>query len=81
MNSVCAVARDRGQHERAATMIGAAEAMVETQGAAWPPDERVHYEQTVNTLSEAMSPSDFARARARGRSMTAAEAVAFALES
>lgn len=79
LNSLSAVARDRGQLERAATMIGAAEAMVEAQGAAWPPDERQHYEQTVAALSEAMSPDLLGRARSRGRSMSASEAVAFAL--
>lgn len=81
LNSLSAVARDRGQLERAATMIGAAEAMVEVQGAAWPPDERPHYEQTLTTLSEAMGPGDFERARTRGRSMSPAEAVAFALKT
>jgi tetratricopeptide (TPR) repeat protein len=81
LNSLSAVARDRGQLERAATIIGAAEAMVEAQGAAWPPDERLHYEQTMTTLSEAMSSGDFERARAKGRSMSSSEAVAFALET
>ena len=80
LNSLSAVARDRGQLERAATMIGAAEAMVEAQGAAWPPDERPHYEQTLATLSEAMSSGEFERARAKGHSMSSSVAVAFALE-
>jgi len=81
LNSLSAVARDRGQLERAATIIGAAETMMQAQGAAWPPDERVHYEQTLTTLSQAMSPGDFERARAKGLSMSASEAVAFALKT
>lgn len=80
LNSLSAVARDRGHLERAATIIGAAEAMVEAQGAAWPPDERLHYDQTVTILSEAMSSGDFECARSNGRSMSSSEAVAFALD-
>jgi len=79
LNSLSAVARDRGELERAATMVGAAEAMVEAQGAAWPPDERAHYEQTVTILAESMDSSEFERVRAIGRSMSPSEAVAFAL--
>ena len=79
LNSLSAVARDRGQLERAATMIGAAEAMLKAQGAAWPPDERRHYEDTVTTLSGAMSSDEFERARAKGRSMSSSEAITFAL--
>jgi hypothetical protein len=79
LNSLAAVARDRGEHERAATLIGAAEALVEAQGAAWPPDERVHREQTVATLTEAMGAEEFERVRAAGHALPTREAVDFAL--
>jgi hypothetical protein len=48
-------------------------------GGAWPPDELVHYEQTVATLSNAMGTAEFERLRAWGRSLTTAEGVHFAL--
>jgi len=79
LNGLAAVAAERGELERAATLIGAAEAMLETQGAAWPPDERPHYERTVTLLGEAMGPPAFERARAAGRSMSSRETVDFAL--
>ena len=79
LNSLAAVARDRSEHERAATLIGAAEALVEAQGAAWPPDERVHYEQTVATLTEAMGAAEFERLRAAGHALPTHAAVDFAL--
>jgi tetratricopeptide (TPR) repeat protein len=79
LNGLAAVARDRGQFERAMTMIGAAEAMVEAQGAKWPPDESVHYQQTLSTSGARLSSEEFERARALGRSMNASEAVRFAL--
>jgi len=79
MNGFAAVARDRGEFERAATLIGCADAALEAAGGAWPPDELVHYEQTVATLTEKMGSEEFERVRAAGHSMTLPEAVEFAL--
>jgi tetratricopeptide (TPR) repeat protein len=79
MNGLAAVARDRGEFERAATLIGIADAAMEATGGAWPPDERVHYDQTVAALAEAMGAAEFARVRAAGHTMPTSEAVAFAL--
>lgn len=79
LNGLAAVAAERGDHERAATMLGAADAMLEEQGAAWPPDERVHYERTVANLIEASGAEAYADARAAGRGMSSSEAVEFAL--
>ncbi len=79
LNGLAAVATDRGELERAATLIGAADAAIESAGWAWPPDERAHHERTVATLIQAMGSVEFERARAVGRSMTASEAVDFAL--
>ena len=52
---------------------------METAGGAWPPDEMVHYERTVVTLTEAMGSVEFERARAAGHAMTTSEGVDFAL--
>jgi tetratricopeptide (TPR) repeat protein len=79
LNGLAAVAAERGRLERAATLIGAAEAMVEAQGAEWPPDERPHYEHTLATLAEGMDPEELDRVRGEGKTLAPAEAVAAAL--
>lgn len=79
VNGLAAVTVDRGEFDRAATLIGIADATMEAAGGAWPPDELVHYERTVATLTEAMGSAEFERARAAGRSMTTSEAVDLAL--
>ncbi len=79
LNGLAATAACRGAFERAATLIGAADATIEAAGGAWPPDELAHYERTVATLTRAMGPAGFERARSAGRSMTTPEAVGFAL--
>jgi hypothetical protein len=65
INGLAAVAKDRGEFDRAATLIGVADATMEAAGGAWPPDELVHYERTVATLTEAMGSAAFERARRR----------------
>lgn len=79
LSGFAAIATDRGEFERAATLVGAAEAMMEAQGAAWPPDERRHYERMLSALPESMGATAFARARAAGQSKSRPEAVAYAL--
>ena len=79
VSALAAVATERGELERAATLVGAAEAMMEREGAAWPPDERPHYERTVATLTHAMGSAEFDRVRAVGHAMSEAETVDFAL--
>jgi tetratricopeptide (TPR) repeat protein len=79
VSGLAAVATERGEFERAATLVGAAEAMMEAQGAAWPPDERPHYERTVAKLAEAMGRVEFERVRTAGQSLASREAVDFAL--
>ncbi len=79
LSGFAAIATDRGQFERAATLVGAAEAIMEAQGMAWPPDERPHYERMLAVLPDAMGPTEFENARLAGRSMAPLEAVAYAL--
>jgi len=54
MSGLASIATERGDFERAATLVGAAEAIMEAQQMAWPPDERPHYEQLLADLPEAM---------------------------
>ena len=79
ISGLAAIATQRAEFERAATLVGAAEAIMEAQNMAWPPDERPHYERMLADLPTAMGPDAFDRARARGRSMSTSEAVEFAL--
>jgi hypothetical protein len=78
-SGLAAIAAERGQLERAATLVGAAEAIMEAQGMAWPPDERPHYERLLAVLPERMGLAAFEEARASGRSMPISDAVALAL--
>ena len=76
---LAAIATERGQFERAATLLGAVETMMEAQHMEWPPDERPHYEKMLADLPRAMGGAEFERARSAGQSMSAADAVAMAL--
>ena len=79
ISGLAAIATDRREFERAAILVGAAEAIMEAQQMAWPPDERPHYERMLAALPEALGWAEFERARAAGRSMTPSDAVEFAL--
>ena len=79
VNALAAVAKDRGDFDRAASLIGIADATMEASGGTWPPDELVHYEQTVATTAQAIGSERFERARAWGRSLPTPEGVRFAL--
>ena len=76
---LAAIATERGQHERAATLLGAVETMMAAQHMEWPPDERPHYEKMLADLPAAMGDGEFEAARSAGRAMSAADAVELAL--
>lgn len=80
-NGLAAVTAARGDLERAATLLGFAEAGIEAAGSEWPADERAQYETTIELLEAGPTPAVLARARAAGRTMSTSEAVAFALAS
>ena len=79
ISGLAAIATDRGEYERAATLIGAAESIMEAQHMAWPPDERPHYERMLAVLPGSMGSAEFDRARAAGGAMPPTEAVDYAL--
>ncbi len=78
-SGLASIAVERGDFERAATLVGAAEAQMEAQHMAWPPDERPHYERLLADLPGAMGKAEFERVRATGYSMPTADAVDLAL--
>ncbi|HUG49145.1 MAG TPA: tetratricopeptide repeat protein [Candidatus Limnocylindria bacterium] len=79
ISGLAAIALERGEHERAARLLGAVEAMMEAQKMEWPPDERPHYEHMLRELPVAMGADTFDRARASGRALSPSEAVVLAL--
>jgi tetratricopeptide (TPR) repeat protein len=79
ISGLAAISTDRRDFERAAILVGAAEAIMEAQHMAWPPDERPHYERMLAVLPKAMGSAEFERARTAGHSMGSSEAVDFAL--
>jgi non-specific serine/threonine protein kinase len=81
VSGLAAVATDRGDFDRAAMLLGAAEAMMEREKADWPPDERPHYERMLSRLPRGLGPDMFDVLRAKGRAMSTDDAVAYALES
>ena len=77
-NSVAATAAALGRLERAATILGFAEAGIERAGGEWPPDERQQRDGTIATLEAGLEPSVLEAARSAGRAMGTEEGVAFA---
>lgn len=78
-SGLAAIAVERGDLGRAATLIGAAEAHLATANMAWPPDERPHYERTLALLTDRLPPDALAAARGRGAAMSGQTAIDFAL--
>ena len=81
LNGLAACAALLGHSQRAATLVGAADAAMASAGGAWPPDELVHYNRTVEMLKEGMGAAGFEESRAVGRALADSEAVGFALGS
>jgi tetratricopeptide (TPR) repeat protein len=79
LNSVAAVTAAQGRDERAAVLLGFADAALERAGGEWPADERVQHDETASLLSERMGAEAFQRAVTRGGAMTEAEGLVFAL--
>ena len=81
MNGMAAIHALRKKYDLAAVLVGATEALLEAANLAWPPDERIHYDNTVAALSEAMGSSVFEAARQIGRTKSKHEAVELALKA
>jgi tetratricopeptide (TPR) repeat protein len=79
INGLAAVTAAKGEHERAATLIGIAEGLMERAGGEWPADERKQYEGTLAALATGLASAMVDRRRANGGAMTLDEGVAYAL--
>jgi non-specific serine/threonine protein kinase len=78
LSGLASIALERGDAQRAATLIGAAEAYMEATNMAWPPDERPHYERLLERLPQVMGAAGFEAARAAGRGLDLPSAIALA---
>jgi hypothetical protein len=75
LNGLAAIAVETGEFERAATLLGAAAALQEQQGNAWPPDEAPHFERSRAAVTQALDHDQLGRAWSAGRRMPSAHAV------
>jgi non-specific serine/threonine protein kinase len=73
-----AVAQERLGH--GAQLMGAAEGLLDTIGAAWPPPYVASRERTQTAICAALGEANFTAAREEGRSMPLEEAIAYALK-
>jgi hypothetical protein len=80
VNGLAAVIAAKGDHVRAATVLGFAESTLAGAGGEWPPDEREQYDGTLATLEAALSREALADARATGAAMSVDDATAYAMD-
>jgi tetratricopeptide (TPR) repeat protein len=73
-NQLAAIDAQAGAASRAATLLAAAERMIEEQRAEWPPDEAPVFEQTRRTCEQSLGEAGFRQAWARGAGMSWREA-------
>lgn len=78
LNSLAAIAVDRGDLATAAQLLAAAEALQAQIGAEWPPDERPQFDRSREAARAGLSADEFERCWKAGGRMSLAEAVAFA---
>jgi tetratricopeptide (TPR) repeat protein len=74
------IAVAQNQTQRAACLLGAAEALRESVDSPMTANERIEYDQNVATLRAQMDAQELAVAWAEGRAMTMEQAIQFALE-
>lgn len=74
------IAVERGETDRAARLLAAAETLREWSGSAMLSYERAEFDAAVGRLRASMSSDTFEAAWAGGRAMSVGDAVAFALE-
>jgi tetratricopeptide (TPR) repeat protein len=79
LNGLGAVMAAEGDLIPAATVLSAAAAALERGGGEWPPDELEQYNETLVTIGT-LPPEELEQARARGATMTRAQAVEYALQ-
>jgi non-specific serine/threonine protein kinase len=70
----------QGEAEWGATLLSAAESLIQSTGGAWWPADRVEVEANQEIIRSALSESELTAAQKKGKAMTLEEALTFALE-
>jgi tetratricopeptide (TPR) repeat protein len=71
----------KGESQWGATMLAAAESLLQVTGGAWWPADRIEVEQNQEIIRSALNEAELVEAQERGRAMTLEQALAFATES
>ena len=79
LNGLAAVTAARGRAERAAVLLGAADALMERAGGGWPPDELEQHDQTRAALTRDLPSDQLERATVRGQGLPPDAMVNYAL--
>lgn len=79
LDGLGAVSLAIGDLERAAKLVGAAEAVADASGAFLDPSERALHEQTASALQRDLAPESLRVASLSGRAMTLDDAITYAL--
>jgi hypothetical protein len=79
LEGLACVAAARQQPQRAAVLLGAAEAIRERAGTPLPPQERVDVDRATDAAVSALGREAFTKALERGRRMSIEEATGYAL--
>jgi tetratricopeptide (TPR) repeat protein len=80
LNGLAAVTAAQDRAERAAVLLGIADAALENAGGEWPADERVQHDETAALLSERLGREEYERAWRSGHAMPAEAGTEFALQ-
>ncbi|MBI1741438.1 tetratricopeptide repeat protein [Candidatus Acetothermia bacterium] len=78
LEDIADLAAAKGELERAARLLGAAEALRHAIGASLSPSSRADYDRIVTAVRAGLGEEAFAAARAHGRAMTLEQVIAFA---
>jgi tetratricopeptide (TPR) repeat protein len=70
----------QGETQRGATLLSAAESLIQSTGGAWWPADRVEVEANQEILRSALSASELTTAQKKGKALTLEEALTFASE-
>jgi non-specific serine/threonine protein kinase len=81
LEGFAALAAAEGDPERAARLLGAADALLEAMGGEFKPFERLLHDETVAAAQSGLTSHQFAAVLAEGELMSPAEAVEYALET
>lgn len=79
LNGLAAVTAAQGRAERAAVLLGAADALMERAGGGWPPDELEQHDHTRDALTRDLPSDQLERATIRGRRLPPNAVVKYAL--